>query len=404
MPTRPSRILPLVAALPITFLSAAGLAMADDAGSPPRFDRVKLDAIKKAMQEFVAAGEISGAVTLVATRDQVVDLAVVGDADLARNLPMKPDTIFWIASMTKPITATAVLMLQEEGKLSIDDPVSKYIPELSELRNPDGTAAAITLRQLLTHTSGMAEATPEESHAAHTLADLIPAFASKPLQFKPGSQWRYCQSGMNTLGRVIEVVSGQSLPQFFQVRIFDPLGMKETTFYPSPEQATRLAKSYRRRDGKLEEAPIMLLGGKDSTAKDRYPAANGGLFSTAGDYARFCQMLLNRGALDGKQYLKRDTVAMMTSVQTGDLKTGFTEGNGWGLGVCIVRQPQGITSMLSPGTFGHGGAYGTQAWIDPTAGVIYLLLVQRSDFPNSDASDVRAALQRAAAEAIDKSH
>ena len=246
----------------------------------------------------------------------------------------------------------------------------------------------------------MGEAAPQESRAARTLADLIPHYAEKPLEFPPGTKWQYCQSGINSLGRIVEVVSGQSFPDFLQKRLFDPLGMKDTTFYPTREQMARLAKSYKAADGKLEETSIFILDGHDPQPANRYPAANGGLFSTAQDYGRFCQMLLNQGSLGGRQYLKPESVKLMSTIQTGKLKTGFTEGNGWGLGCGVVRKPQGITAMLSPGTFGHGGAYGTQAWIDPVKQLIYVLMVQRSDFPNSDASEVRRAFQAAAAATV----
>jgi CubicO group peptidase (beta-lactamase class C family) len=176
--------------------------------------------------------------------------------------------------------------------------------------------------------------------------------------------------------------------------------MKDTTFYPTREQMARLAKSYQAADGKLAETTIFILDGHDPAARDRYPAANGGLFSTARDYGRFCRMLLNQGTLGGRRYLKPESVKLMSTIQTGDLKTGFTEGNGWGLGCCVVRKPQGATAVLSPGTFGHGGAYGTQAWIDPARQAIYVLMVQRSNFPNADASDVRRAFQEAAAATV----
>ena len=349
------------------------------------------------LQPFVDNHSIAGAVTFVANKDKVLSIETVGCADIAAKTPMRADNLFWIASMTKPITATAVLMLQDEGKLSVDDPASKYLPELAALKTADGQPARVTLRHMLTHTSGMAEATPEQSKAARRLADLIPHYVEKPLQFPPGSRWQYCQSGINSLGRIVEVVSGLSLPDFLQQRLFDPLGMKDTAFYLTPEQAGRLAKSYKAVGGKLEEVPIFLLNGCDPTFRDRYPAANGGLFSTAADYGRFARMILNQGTLDGRQYLKPASVKLMTTLQTGDLKTGFTDGNGWGLGWCVVRQPQGVTAMLSPGTFGHGGAYGTQAWIDPVKQTVYVLMVQRSNFPNADASDVRKAFQTAAA-------
>ena len=175
------------------------------------------------LQPCVDKHEIAGAVTLVADKDKVLALDAVGYSDLAAKTPMRADNIFWIASMTKPITATAILMLQQDGKLSVDDPVAKYVPELAHLKTAGGKPAKITLRHLLTHTSGMGEATSQESRTARTLADLIPHFADKPLQFEPGSRWQYCQSGINTLGRIVEIVSGESFPDFLQKRLFDPL-------------------------------------------------------------------------------------------------------------------------------------------------------------------------------------
>jgi CubicO group peptidase (beta-lactamase class C family) len=356
--------------------------------------------VRRRVQEFIDKKEIAGAVTLVATRERVLQLETVGEADIATHAPMKPDTIFWIASMTKPVTGAAVMMMQDEGKLSVDDPVGKYIPELANLTTPEGKAAKVTIRHLLTHTSGMAEATGEQSRAAKTLADLIPAYAAKPLGFEPGSKWQYCQSGINTAARIVELVSGKNFADFVQERIFAPLGMKDTTFYPSKEQVARLAKSYKLADGKLEEAKVFILEGHDPASRERYPAANGGLFSTAPDYAKFCRMVLGGGRFDGKQYIKAQSVNLMTSLQTPGIKTGFTPGNGWGLGWCVVREPQGVTAMLSPDSYGHGGAYGTQAWIDPQKGVIYILMVQRANFPNSDDSPVRKAFQEAASAAL----
>src|SRR4051794_28313681 len=350
------------------------------------------------MQEMIDAKEIPGAVTLIATRDGITHFDAIGSADPAGSKPMRKDSIFWIASMTKPITGTAILMLQEEGKLSVDDPVSKYIPELGNLKTPSGQPANLMLKHLMTHSSGMPEATMDEAKAARTLSDLIPAYLNKPMQFEPGSKWQYCQSGINSLGRIIEVVSGKPYQEFLAARLFKPLKMKDTTFYLRPNQVSRLVTPVRRgTDGTLSATTISLLQGKLATDTDRYPAANGGLFSTAPDYARFARMILNGGTLDGKRYLKPESIRQMTTIQTGDLKTGFTPGNGWGLTWCVVREPKGVTAMLSPGTYGHGGAYGTQAWIDPVKGVAYILMVQRSNFGNSDASPVRLAFQQAAA-------
>ena len=167
------------------------------------------------------------------------------------------------------------------------------------------------------------------------------------------------------------------------------------------EQQKRIAKPYETKDGHLIPAVVGSLVGRDLADRNRVPLANGGLYGTAGDYGRFLRMLLNDGTLDGKQYLKPETVKQMSAVQTGEMKVGFTPGNGWGLGVCVVREPQGPSAMLSPGSFGHGGAYGTQAWIDPAKKRAYILMVQRANFPNSDASEVRRAFQAAASEALD---
>jgi CubicO group peptidase (beta-lactamase class C family) len=340
------------------------------------------------MQEMIAKNEVPGAVTVVATRHGVTHVGVAGHADAAKSRPLAKDSIFWIASMTKPVTAVAVMMMQDEGKLSIDDPLGKYIPEFG--------ANGVTLRHMLTHTSGMGEATPGELASAKTLSEIVPVYAKKPVFFPPGSQWRYCQSGINMLGRVVEIVSGIPLDQFFAKRIFRPLGMKDTTFYLSGKQMKRWVTPAKFDGVKLEDAPIGLLSGKPPTARDRFPAANGGLFSTGPDYARFARMLLRGGELDGKRYLSEASYSLMTRIQTGELKAGFIPGHGWGLGVGVVREPAGQTAMSKPGTFGHGGAFGTQAWIDPQSGVALILMVQRANFRNSDDSPVRLAFQTAA--------
>lgn len=365
-------------------------------GTPPA-----VSTISERLRQYIAAKEIAGAVTLVATPDRVLHLEATGNAALHPSEPMRTDSIFWIASMSKPVLATLLLMLQDEGLLSVDDPVEKYLPELRELKTRDGKPAPITIRHLLTHTSGMGEITSVQARDCQTLASVIPLYVAKPVGFPPGSKWVYCQSGINTGGRIAEVITGETLDQLLQRRLFGPLGMKDTTFYLTEKQLPRLAKSYRRTNqGDLEAIEIGFLNGKSPTSRDRFPAPNGGLFSTASDYARFCQMVLRGGELDSKRYLKPETVKLMTTIQTGDLKTGFTEGNGWGLGWCVVREPRGVTATLSPGSFGHGGAYGTQAWIDPKTQRVYLLMVQRANFPNSDASEVRRGFQEAASSAF----
>ncbi len=355
------------------------------------------DSLDSAMHAFVESNQVAGVVVLVADKQGTIASHAYGMSDIAHSKPMTNDSIFWIASMTKPITGACIMLLQEEGKLSLDDPIAKHLPEMKHLKLDDGSPAEITIRQLLSHTAGMAELAAEEAYTAHNLTEAAERYAKVKMLFAPGSQWKYSQTGINTAARIVEVVAGQSFDQFVQQRICDPLGMVDTTFYLSQDQLPRLAKSYLRTEaGTLEETTIKLLAGRSPTDKNRMPAANGGLFSTASDYSRFCRMLLSEGELDGNRVLSSESVETMRSIVTGDLVTGFTPGNGWGIACCVVRQPQGVSETLSPGSFGHGGAYGTQAWIDPTQERVYVLMTQRSNFANSDASDVRREFQRAA--------
>ena len=367
-----------------------------------------LPGVGAAMQEMTAKNEIAGAVTLVVSKDRVLHLESIGFADVAAKRPMTPDALFWIASMTKPVTGVAVLMLQDEGKLSVADPVAKYLPEFAALKTPSGKSANLTITQILTHTSGLGEATSPAAQQAHTLADLVPIWLAAPMQYEPGEKWKYTQSGINAASRIVEVVSGMAFDVFVQKRIFEPLGMKDTTFYPTDAQRARLATAYEKNkdSGALEPVPARA----DYGTRDRPPQGNGGLYSTGPDYARFCQMLLNGGTFEGHRYLSAEAMKLLSTPQTGDLPTGFfqsdTYGNrganyGWGIATCVLRTPhEGVAAMLSPGTFGHGGAWGTQAWIDPVKGIAYIMMVQRSGLPNSDASDVRRAFQQAAADAL----
>src|SRR6476469_9362737 len=179
--------------------------------SPP-----SLPAVRERMLPFIEDREVSGVVTLVATPDRIAHLDAAGEADIATGKPMKPDTIFWVASMTKPITATAVLMLQDEGKLSVDDPVEKHLPEFKDLKAADGKPARVTIRHLLTHTSGMGEASADQARGVKDLAGRIPVYVATPVRFEPGSQWAYCQSGINTAARVVEVASGVPFDRFVE--------------------------------------------------------------------------------------------------------------------------------------------------------------------------------------------
>jgi CubicO group peptidase (beta-lactamase class C family) len=364
--------------------------------------------VGRAMQEMIARQEIAGAVTVIVTRNTIVHLEATGLADLATKREMTPDTLFWIASMTKPVTGVAILMLQDEGKLKVTDRVAQYLPEFAGLKTPSGKPADLTITQILTHTSGLGEATGPAAQQAKTLADLVPIWLAAPMQYEPGERWRYTQSGINAAARIVEVVSGMTFDAFLQQRLFDPLGMTSTTFYPTDAQRARLVTAYAKdkETGALTAVPPRAEFGP----RDRPPQGNGGLYSTAPDYARFSQMLLNGGTLQGKRYLSPAAMQLLTTPQTGTLPTGFfqsdTYGNrganyGWGIGTCILKTPHdGVAAMLSPGTYGHGGAWGTQAWIDPVKGAAYVLMVQRSNFPNSDASDVRRAFQDAASRAL----
>jgi len=368
----------------------------------------KLPGIGAAMQDMVAKQEVPGAVTVVVSKDRVLHLEATGSADLATKRPMTPDTLFWIASMTKPVTGVAVLMLQDEGKLKVTDPVAKYLPGFADLKTPSGKPANLTITQILTHTSGLGEATGPAAQQSKTLADLEKIWLATPMQYEPGSQWKYTQSGINAAARIVEVISGKTFDQFVQQRIFDPLGMKDTTFYPAEAQRARLVTAYAKNatTGALEVVPPRA----DFGPRDRPPQGNGGLYSTGPDYARFARMLLNGGTLDGRRYLTADAMKFLTTPQTGDLPTGFFQGAergdrganyGWGIATCILKTPHdGVASMLSPGSYGHGGAWGTQAWIDPVKGVAYILMIQRSGLPNSDGSDIRLAFQQAAARAL----
>jgi CubicO group peptidase (beta-lactamase class C family) len=373
-------------------------------------DTPQLPGIGEAMREMIAKGEVAGAVTVVANKEGLLHLEANGMADIEKQKPMSVDTMGWIASMTKPVTGVAIMMLQDEGKLNIADPVAKYLPEFAALKTPSGKPANLTLTQILTHTSGLGEASGPKAQEAHTLADLVPIWLATPMQYEPGAKWQYCQSGINAAARIVEVISGMTFDEFLQKRLFDPLGMTKTTFYPTDAQWGEMATGYAKNKGtgKLEAVPPRGDFGK----RGRPPQGNGGLYSCAKDYTRFCQMLLNGGTLDSKRILSPEAVKILSSVHTGDLPCGFFQKEefgshgknyGWGIGVCVLKEPHaGLAKMLSPGTFGHGGAWGTQAWIDPQKELIYVLMVQRANFPNSDASPVREAFQTAAAKALSK--
>jgi CubicO group peptidase (beta-lactamase class C family) len=385
-------------------LGCAGSPQADMAASG-------IPALRTEFQGYVDRHQTAGTVTLVARKGKILSLDAVGWQDIEAKVAMQPNSLFQIASMTKPVTAMGILMLEEEGKLSIEDPVEKHLPEFRGqqlITKKEGAtitlgkpARPITIRDMLTHTSGLRGGTPPGfgdlyAKRNRTLAEATIAISQWPLEYEPGSKWAYCNTGIDTLGRIIEVCSGTSYEDFLAGRLFQPLGMRDTFFYPSDEHKSRIATLYKKdKDGLARSENFIgdAVGG-------RFPLPAGGLYSTAPDLMKLYQMLLDRGVVGGRRYLSETSIAKMTRNHTGDLRAGFTDGVQMGLGWQLVGTPTGVTEMLSPGTFGHGGAFGTQGWIDPKKEMIFILMVQRSGFPNGDASDLRKSLQTLAVAAI----
>ncbi len=372
------------------------------------------DPVTAAMEPFVQEGQIAGAVTLVARKDQVLSLQAVGFQDLEKRTPMATDSLFWIASMTKPVTALAVLMLHDDRRLDIDDPVEKYLPEfkgqLVVREKKDDTVVLgkpvrpVTLKDLLTHTGGVTSNPNVESGALDVLSlrEATLVYALTPLQFEPGSRWAYSNPGINVLGRIIEVVTGEDYAKALDRLVFRPLGMRNTTFWPDKKRLEKLAVSYQAGpDGRLVPAEIRYLTPPYSDKK-RSPLAAGGLFSTAEDLHKLYGMLVNAGEMNRRRLLSKQTLARMFENHTGDLKAGFVDGMGMGLGFQVVLRPTGVTAKLRAGTVGHGGAHGTQGWFDPASGAIQILLIQRAGLPNADASPMRQAFHEAAVRLLDQ--
>lgn len=370
------------------------LMFAETHGQEQRFNADALSDIPQRMLQFVADGQIAGAVTLIATPDNVVHVKAVGQADIAAGRPMREDTIFRIASMTKPITATALMMLVERNKLMTTDKLSKHIPAFEDQAVKGGRFKRdVVIYQALMHTAGLNRPSRKETDGL-TLEQIADLIASRPLEFEPGSKWQY-STGLTVAGRLIEVLSGQSYEEYLTENIFKPLGMVDTTFRLSPEQAKRLAVTYQpgEKPGTLKAVEI-----PDPTA-ERTPSPSGGLYSTAADMAKFYQAVLNDRNMKPKQLLHHIYANQMIQRSSGSVTTGFTPGNRWGLGWCVLKEPQGVTRLLSRGTFGHGGAWGTQGWIDPEREMILVLMIQRSRFGNADGSDVRDAFTELAIKA-----
>lgn len=378
------------------------------------FDPAKLALIKTMMQSYVDQKVIAGAVTVVGSKSGVASLDAVGFQKLESKQALPLDALFRIASMTKPITAIGIMILQEEGKLSVEDLVEKHLPEFRGQRlvaSRDGDTLTlkkptrpITIRDLLTHTSGLPGGFPIGmtdlySRRQHTLAEAVLVSSQQPLDFEPGSKWSYCNAGIDTLGRIIEVTSGQSYEAFLTARVFKPLGMNDTCVFPTDAQTARIASLYDSKSGELVVADRPIVGPATGA---KHPIPAGGLYSTGADLAKLYQAMLNGGSFKATKIISPESLLTMTKVQTGDLTCGFVPGMSFGFGWAVVKQPQGATAMVSPGTYGHGGAFGTQGWIDPQQDLFVVLLIQRVGLQNADGSDIRRDLQQLAVDAIKK--
>ncbi len=371
------------------------------------FSPERLGRVDKVVQNYIDKGYQAGVIAFIARNGKIVYHKSFGQDDREASTPLKKDAIFRIASQTKAVTSVAVMMLFEEGKFLLDDPISKFIPAfakpkvLDQFNEKDTTYTTIpakqeiTIRQLLTHTSGISYPSigTKEANAIYAkakipsgigtpngkLADAINSLAALPLIHQPGEKFSY---GLNTdvLGYLVEVTSGMTLDQFFRTRIFEPLGMKDTYFYLPKEKQNRLAVLYT----EDKEKAITKMPARNGQSPDypkqagSYYSGGAGLSSTAYDYAIFLQMLLNGGEYNGKRLLSPITVRMMTSNQIGDLNLGFKK---FGLGFGLTTEREAVRLGVSAGSFDWGGIFGTTYWADPKEGVVALLMTQK--YPNS---------------------
>jgi CubicO group peptidase (beta-lactamase class C family) len=368
----------------------------------------RLRRIGELVQRYIDSHQISGAVTMVGRKGRIAHFEAHGLMDIESKTAMRKDAIFRMASMSKPVTGVAILILMEEGKVRLSDPVSRFIPEFKNtkvaiLKTPAAPAVPapvgqpardaeiytvpaerdITVRDLLTHTSGLesggagtregAKISPRSTSS--TLAAYIPTLGIVPLDFQPGAQWRYSAlAGIETLGRIVEIASGQTFDEFLRTRVFEPLGMKDTAFYPTDDRKARVVTLYERKENTLSrtETPAWL-------ATKTLFSGGGGLWSTAEDYMQFAQMLVNGGQLNGKRLLSPLTVDLMASNHVGDLYTGIgqrTRGMGFGLTVEVVVDAIAAGRRESNGSFGWDGAFGTHFWVDRREQLVGLLMIQ----------------------------
>jgi CubicO group peptidase (beta-lactamase class C family) len=352
------------------------------------------------LQPYVDRGTIAGAVLLAASRDAVLACEAIGSADLAAREPMRADSLFWIASISKPITGTALMMLADEGKVDVDAPVETYLPEfrgqqLAQEQSEERTVLVkpprpIAVRDVLTHTSGLPFMSRPEAGRIDTmtLREAALTYALSPLQSAPGTKYSYSNAGTNTAGRIVEVVSGMRFEDFLRGRLFEPLRMKDTTFRPDETQLRRLAKAYKPNAEKtaIEETAISQCT-YPLSAISRQPSPAGGLFSTAADLASFGRMILRGGELDGRRFLSEAAVQRMTAKQTpAPIENAY--GFGW-------------DSDVANGVTGHGGAYATDLRIDRKRGLVLVYLVQVANgYPREEGQQILGAFKQAAYEAF----
>jgi CubicO group peptidase (beta-lactamase class C family) len=368
------------------------------------FSSERLDRLHAAIQREVDRKQLAGVVTLLARHHRVVEERAYGKKDISSGAPMTPDTIFRIYSMTKPVTGVAMMILYEEGKWRPSDPVSKFIPEFARLKVFKGLDQsgktiledpihAPTMRELMSHTAGFTygifgtspvDKMYQDEHVlqSQSLQDMIDKLAKTPLLYQPGTRWVYSVS-MDIQGYIVEKLSGQSLPDFMQQHIFGPLKMKDTGFYVPKEKRDRFATLYAGdKDGEMVASSA--VGGY--TAQPTMPSGGGGLVSTAQDYMRFAQMLLNRGELDGVRILAPATVALMTSnhlapaLMTGEFSVGsetIRPGMGYGYDCAVFTDPLEADEVVGKGTFFWLGAADTWFWVDPANDLIFVGMTQR---------------------------
>lgn len=364
----------------------------------------RLAKIHVRMQEFVDRGTAAGMVTMIERHGRIASLDAVGYQDLARKTPMRADTIFELMSMTKSFTCAGIMILMEEGKLSLIDPVEKFLPEFKGQKLevcPEGApcetvkpSRPIQIRDLMTHTSGMGGGKPSEIQDLNklTLAEAVSIYARQPLAFEPGTKWRYSNMGIATAGRIVEVVSGMPYERFIEQRILKPLGMRDSFFFPPANKRSRIAAVYTGDHGTLKPAAVDIY-----RRGAKYPGPESGLYSTAADLAAYYQMLLDGGTLRGARILSRYSVQLMTQVETGDLSVPFAPGLGYGFGLGVVKDPAGMFRLSSIGSFGHGGAFRTYAWVDPAKDMVSIILLQRTNGGGDVADEINAFLAMAAA-------